>query len=959
MKLLKTKKIILLTAALGVLITAIVVPVILLNDDENNDQEQQNKKDVDEVIKILEAKNEDEKIITLPSNTKDKIIANNQAKIIEKLKTLIGTQNLKATKIEVSMGEDKNILVTKQEIIIKVSKGKYSKKVAPAKAYFVKRKQNQQEIIADINSVKTALINLNSKVLKLFIEKADKSINANKKSILNTLKQVEGYSEINFKDVKVKVKDDARNLPSSDESAINITFILSKGNVTPVEISIFTIKQLDSEEVQNIKTELNQLKSSLESLSPKIVEVDAPSSNKTITHNKSAIKNAIESLSGYDAIDFDETSLEIKDSNNNLPSNDQEAISIILILSKKGVDVEVRGFSAKQMLFSPTINNEIMTIKTILDGKTGNDLIITLPSDSTGNIIGKEANKNAVERKLRILIDPSNTNGEFDHSSLKGTTISISMTSDTPISTTPQDIVVSISKTGGTTLRTRKTFQVKREITNAEKITNYFANNVKKSITIFGGNVLDTQSKILAAIKKYLANDDGALWTSQLQNLITNHSSESKTSIVKDELAIIYSIAYNDDLGNIQKVDLTINHVSTNTEKITNYFANNVKKTITISGGEVLDTKVKILNAIKKHLANDDSALWTNELQNLITTDSSETETSITKDEPAITYSIAYNDDLGNRQKVDLTINHVSSNAEKITNYFANNAKKTFTISDGSVLDTKAKILDAIKKHLENDDSALWTSELQSLITTHSSETETSILKNGPAITYSIAYNDDLGNIQKVDLLINQIYYTNAEKITNYFANNAKKIITISGGNALETQSKILAAIKKYLANDDGALWTSQLQNLITTHSSETKTSILKDEPVITYSIAYNNDSGNAQKVDLTINHVSTNAEKITNYFDIENNKNIFIATNDELNTKEKILNAIKTRLANYDSALWTSELQNLITTHSSETKTSIAKDGTAITYSIAYNDDSNNTQKVDLLIRSLSLDEV
>ena len=194
MKLLKTKKIVLLTAALGILTTAIVVPVILLNDDENNDQEQQNKKDVDEIIKILEAKSEDEKIITLPSNTKDKIIANNQDKIIAKIKTLIGTQNLKAVKIEVSMGEDKNILVTKQEIIIKVSKGKYSKKVAPAKAYFVKREQNQQEIIADINSVKTALTNLNSKALKLFVEKADKSINANKEAILNTLKQVEGYS---------------------------------------------------------------------------------------------------------------------------------------------------------------------------------------------------------------------------------------------------------------------------------------------------------------------------------------------------------------------------------------------------------------------------------------------------------------------------------------------------------------------------------------------------------------------------------------------------------------------------------------------------------------------------------------------------------------------------------------------------------------------------------------------
>ena len=466
MKLSKTKKIILLGATLGILATAIVIPIMLLN----NNEDEQNKKDVESVVKILEEKNEKEKVITLPSNTKGKIIANNQAKIIAKIKTLVGSQNLKEVKIGVSMDQDQNILTTKQEVIIKVSKGKYSKKVASAKAYFVKREQNDQEITADINSLKTALTNLTSKDLKLFTEKTDKSINANKKAILNTLKQVEGYLEIDFKEVKIKVKDDARNLPLSNETPINITFILSKGNVAPVEINIFTIKQLDSVEVQNINTLLNKIKSKLEGLSPKTVEVDAPSSNKTINHNKEAIKNAIQNLSGYDTIEFDGTSLEIKDSNQNLPNNDQPATSIILVLSKNNVDVEVQGFNAKQMLFSTTINNEIMAIKTILDSKNNEDLIITLPSNSTGKIISNVTNKNEIIKKLRILIDPSNTNGVANHSSLKGTTIEVSMTNDRAISTIPQDIVVSISKDGGRTLTTRKTFQVKRAFTPDDDI---------------------------------------------------------------------------------------------------------------------------------------------------------------------------------------------------------------------------------------------------------------------------------------------------------------------------------------------------------------------------------------------------------------------------------------------------------------------------------------------------------
>ena len=471
MKLSKTKKIILLGTTLVVLTTSIVTPIVFLNKDENN-QEKQNQKDVDQVVKILEAKNEEKKIITLPVNTQGKIIANNQEKIVAKIKTLIGETNLKAVKIEVTMNQDQNILATKQEIIITISKGKYSKKVASAKAYFVKREQNTQEIIADINSVKMSLTNLNSssKALKLFVEKTDKSINANKDAILKTLKRVEGYSEIDFKKVKIKVKESNTNLPSINQSPINIIFILSKGSVTPVEIDVFTIKQIDSVEVESIKNELNKIKSSLEGLSPKVIEVDAPSLDKTVTHNKVAIKSAVENLSGYSTIssNFNGATLEIKDSNNNLPSNNQPAVAITLVLWKNSVNLEVQGFSAKQMLFSTTINREIIAVKTILDGKSGEDLIITLPSNSTGNIIENANNKNVIIKKLRMLIDSSNTNGNLNHASLKGTSIQVSMNVDVPISTTSQDIVVSISKTGGRTLTTRKTFKVKRKQLTSE-----------------------------------------------------------------------------------------------------------------------------------------------------------------------------------------------------------------------------------------------------------------------------------------------------------------------------------------------------------------------------------------------------------------------------------------------------------------------------------------------------------
>ena len=250
MKLSKTKKIILLGTTLAILTTSIVTPIVLLNKDENKIEN-----DVEKIFKILQAKTSKEKIIELSNNASGKIIADNQDKIIEKIKTLIGKANSKEVKIEVLMEDDTNISTTPQKIIIKLTKNEVSKKI--------------------------------------------------------------------------------------------------------------------------------------------------------------------------------------------------------------------EDFSVKRQL---TIDEEIASIKKILDVKSGNDLIITLPSDSTGNIIGNATNKDAVEKELRILIDPSNTSGKANHSSLRGVTIEVSMNADALISTTPQNIIVSISKTNGTTLRTTKIFQVKRESTPDEDI---------------------------------------------------------------------------------------------------------------------------------------------------------------------------------------------------------------------------------------------------------------------------------------------------------------------------------------------------------------------------------------------------------------------------------------------------------------------------------------------------------
>ena len=394
MKLSKTKKIILLGASIGILTTMVVTPIILLNKDENN-QDEQNQKDVESVVKILEEKKQNERILKFASNLTGKIVANNQTKIVAKLKILIGESNLKQVKIEILMENDQDILPNFTKIQIKVSKGKYSKMVDSKKPYFVIREQNQQEIIADVNSVKTALTKLVTKTLELKAKVDDKTINGNKESILDTLKQIKGYLEIKFKKVVIKVKENSNQLPSHNATPINIVFVLSKGTYNS-ELTGFSVKQLSPNQVDIIERELNELKSSLENLETKEVEVYAPSTNKTITHNKAAIKSAIENLNGYDEIDLDGVSLEVKNSNNNLPTNDQLATSIILVLSKNNVDVEVQGFSAKQSL-TMTPQDKINQIKEKI---TDQDILIA-PNVSTQNQSEIQSTiKNQLQKKI-------------------------------------------------------------------------------------------------------------------------------------------------------------------------------------------------------------------------------------------------------------------------------------------------------------------------------------------------------------------------------------------------------------------------------------------------------------------------------------------------------------------------------------------------------------------------------
>ncbi len=355
MQLTKTKKILLLGTTLAILTTSIAVPIVLLNKNEKKEEN-----DVEKLFKILQAKTSNEKIIELSNKASGKIIADNQAKIIEKIKALIGKTNLNNVKIEVLMESDINISTNAQKIIIKLTKNEFSKEIEG----FLVKKQSIMDVNKDIVVIKNIL------------------------------------------DAKTG-EDLIIILPSS--STRNII-----GNIANKNAIIKKLRKLI--DPSNTDGEANH--SSLRGTSIEIsMSIDAPIS----------------------------TTLQ----------------NIIVTISKTG-GTTLRTSKIFQIKRNFTADEDIQATKEILDSKTGQDLIIIIPSNSTGKI-NDENNINVIEKKLRQLIDPSNTNGNPNHPSLRGTKILAgAFSSRTPISTTPQNIIVSISKTGGTTIITTKTFQVKK-----------------------------------------------------------------------------------------------------------------------------------------------------------------------------------------------------------------------------------------------------------------------------------------------------------------------------------------------------------------------------------------------------------------------------------------------------------------------------------------------------------------
>ena len=365
-KLSKRKKIILLLSTIGVLVPSITTPIIVINNKKKQ-KNAENKKDVKTVIKILEEKLLSERQIELSSDSKGKIVANNREEIIKKIKQLIGEPNLRGVSIKILMEKDKDISTSFQEIKVKVSKGNYSQEVNEDKTIFVKRSRTISELaLIDINSIKNALEALATKVVDVYtIGAIDQKITTNKLEILKTIKKISNFPK-NLKEVKIEIENSKKLLPRNDQQPVSIVVILSKNGVSKKVLG-FKAKQMSALQANNY--ELNLIKTTLESLNKKIVEVYSfDAIDQKITTNKLEILSEIQKLDGYPQ-DLKGVNVEVKNSDALLTLNNQEPVNITLILSKVGAspsNIELEGFGVKQQFYviedikSKIINKEIL-----------------------------------------------------------------------------------------------------------------------------------------------------------------------------------------------------------------------------------------------------------------------------------------------------------------------------------------------------------------------------------------------------------------------------------------------------------------------------------------------------------------------------------------------------------------------------------------------------------------------
>ncbi len=767
---------------------------------------------------VDEVKNELEKLVSKEiqiSATSGTITDNKQA-IFVALNSLIKSSNigLKGTNISIKE-EDTELTLSGVPFIVLISKGATTKEIVSFK---VKRSKNTQEINNDkINTIKDKIKN------KDLIINKDVDTSNDAKILLAIKNQLKKQNPSLTSQDLLKITDSIDSLIPGIKTNVILTISIDTESDT-IDIEI-TRPLNDLELVDEVKNEI-------ENLAPKEINIDANSG--TITDNKQAIKNALDSLIISKKIDLKGTKISIKEEDTELTLS---GVPFIVLISKGTATKEITSiYTVKRSKNTQEINND--KVNAIKDKIKDKELIIDKDVDTSNDAKILLAIKNQLKVENPLLNDED-----------------LEKISDNISSLTPEKWLPVILKISVGTQFDTININVFRPLSELETF-----NHIKEELEKISPKeiTINATSGTINNNKRAIKNALDSLINSKEIDLkgatISIKSQDTKLTLSGVPFTILASTIW----GSSKEISLFKVKRSKNTQEINNDKVNEIKnkikdKNLIIDKDVDTSTDAKILLAIKNQLKKQNLSLTSQDLLKI--TDSIDSLIPGVKTNVILTISIDTESDT-----IDIEITRPLNDLElvdEVKNELENLAPKEINIdaTSGTVTNNKQAVLDALKLLISSKKIDLKGTKV--LV----KEEDTELTLNGVPFTILISKGDITKEITnwKVKRSKN-IQEINNDKINAIKDKIKNKELIIDKNIDTSDDAKILLAIKNQLKTQNSSLSDEDLLKITDDVSSLTPG--VKTNVVLTISIDTESDTININVIKSLTDLESVNAAK-------------------------------------------------------------------------------------------------
>ncbi len=398
---------------------ATITPIVVL-DKIKSDKSKDEKSSIKEVVDILNSHKE--KVIQLIEVASGNIIGEKENKnaILDEIKKIIGINNLKGTKITISMEEDSPITTSDQTIKINISKGENKEIIESYKVRRIKTPAEKQAAI-----------------ISYFNETDDKGNKINTNIIISSEKPIITSSSQLLEQIKIVIGED---LTKNQKNSFSISSFESwpKGETKKIELEI----QEDAQEKENVVLDVTHAQTKAEKIITTIKKFDKLIFKKTFyishglnvndpTKTLEAIKETLGDLYTKEQKDI---IVKIRRSSGSwqIPStvsNNGYVLELVVDTEKYNYDIILLTRNQKEEETYQKIGQE----KEKYDALTSNEKILSIPSNSTSDKISAAVNIAEIEKVAKKLIDPE-----------EGIKVSVKKNNNS-LSLNPQPIVLLLS----------------------------------------------------------------------------------------------------------------------------------------------------------------------------------------------------------------------------------------------------------------------------------------------------------------------------------------------------------------------------------------------------------------------------------------------------------------------------------------------------------------------------------